>query len=165
MCLELINNVAETDAQTAGMFFQQFYISILQDVFYVVTDSDHKSGFKSQCMLLARMFQLIEQNKISQPIYQPDQAAPGTPNKQFLSQFIANLLHRAFANLKEVQISHFVTGLFALNEDPNKFKTHLRDFLISLKEFGGDNTELYADDREQERKDLADAERERAMKV
>jgi len=37
--------------------------------------------------------------------------------------------------------------------------------LIQLKEFSGDNTELYAEDREKEQKDAKDAERERAMKV
>ncbi|KIW93532.1 uncharacterized protein Z519_06137 [Cladophialophora bantiana CBS 173.52] len=165
MCLELINNMAETDPQTAGIFFQQFYISILQDVFFVLTDSDHKAGFKSQCMLLARMFQLVETNKISQPLYQPDQAAPGTSNKQFVSEFTSSLLQRAFPNLKEIQVQHFVNGLFTLNEDATKFKTHVRDFLISLKEFAGDNAELYAEEREQEKKILADAERERALKV
>lgn len=165
MCLELINNMAETDAQTGGIFFQQFYISILQDVFFVLTDSDHKAGFKSQCMLLARMFQLVETNKISQPLYLPDQATPGTSNKQYVSEFTSNLLQRAFPNLKEIQVQHFVTGLFTLNEDANKFKTHVRDFLISLKEFAGDNAELFAEEREQEKKALADAERERGLKV
>ncbi|KAJ9501767.1 Karyopherin transporter [Exophiala xenobiotica] len=165
MCLELINNMAETDAQTSGVFFQQFFIPILQDVFFVLTDSDHKAGFKSQCMLLARMFQLVEANKISQPLYQSGQATPGTSNKQFVTEFTANLLRTAFSNLQEVQIQHFVSGLFTLNEDATKFKTHLRDFLIQLKEFGGDNAELFADEREQEKKDLASAERERAMKV
>ncbi|EXJ54666.1 exportin-1 [Cladophialophora yegresii CBS 114405] len=165
MCLELINNMAETDPQTAGIFFQQFYISILQDVFFVLTDSDHKAGFKSQCMLLARMFQLVETNKISQPLYQPDQAAPGTSNKQYVSEFTSNLLQRAFPNLKEIQVQLFVSGLFTLNEDATKFKTHVRDFLISLKEFAGDNAELFAEEREQEKKALADAERERGLKV
>ncbi|OCT48120.1 Exportin-1 [Cladophialophora carrionii] len=165
MCLELINNMAETDPQTSGIFFQQFYISILQDVFFVLTDSDHKAGFKSQCMLLARMFQLVETNKISQPLYQPDQAAPGTSNKQYVSEFTSNLLQRAFPNLKEIQVQLFVSGLFTLNEDATKFKTHVRDFLISLKEFAGDNAELFAEEREQEKKALADAERERGLKV
>ena len=165
MCLELINNMAETDQQTAGMFFQQFYITILQDVLFVLTDSDHKAGFKTQCMLLSRMFNLVESNKISMPLYQPSDAAAGTSNKEYVSTFTANLLQRAFSNLKEVQVQHFITGLFALNEDPNKFKTHVRDFLISLKEFAEDNAELYADDREKEKEDAALAERERNMKV
>lgn len=169
MCLELINNMAETDSQTASIFFRQFYIPILQDVLFVLTDSDHKSGFKTQGMLLARMFQLVESGKISEPLYTPEQAAPGTSNKQFVQQYTANLLQQAFQNLKEVQIQHFVNGLFTLNEDSNKFKTHLRDFLISLKEYTGDNPEdnahLFADDREQEKKMAQDAERERALKV
>ena len=165
MCLELINNMAETDPQTAGMFFQQFYITILQDVLFVLTDSDHKAGFKTQCMLLSRMFNLVETNKISQPLYQPSEAAPGTSNREYVSTFTANLLQRAFSNLKEIQVQHFITGLFNYNEDPNKFKTHVRDFLISLKEFAEDNAELYADEREKEKLDAATAERERNIKV
>lgn len=62
-------------------------------------------------------------------------------------------------------IQQFVDGLFTYNSDVNKFKTMLRDFLIQLKEFSGDNTELFAEDREQEAKAAKDAERERAMKV
>lgn len=64
-----------------------------------------------------------------------------------------------------VQIQQFVSGLFAFNEDFNRFKTHLRDFLISLKEFAGDNAELYAEEREQAQADAKAAERDRAMKV
>ena len=45
MCIELMDNMAEnTDEQTSSMFFQQFYVTILQDVFFVLTDSDHKAG-------------------------------------------------------------------------------------------------------------------------
>lgn len=64
-----------------------------------------------------------------------------------------------------VQIKLFVDSLFALNDDLPKFKLSLRDFLIQLKEFSGDNADLYAEDREKEQKDAKDAERERAMKV
>ena len=64
-----------------------------------------------------------------------------------------------------MQIKSFVEGLFSLNYDLAKFKLHLRDFLIQLKEFSGDNTELYAEEREQERQTAKEAERERAMKV
>lgn len=108
----------------------------------------------------------------------------GTSNKDFLQEYVATLLHSAFSNLQEyvfriisqtgvvesnmllrVQIKQFVVGLFALNDDLPKFKTHLRDFLISLKEFAGDNAELYAEEREQALRDAKAAERDRAMKV
>ena len=165
MCLEVMNNMAETDSHVSSIFFQQFYLTILQDVLFVLTDSDHKAGFKSQGMLLARMFQFLQSGKITEPLYTPEQAQPGTPNKQFVEQYTAKLLQTAFQNLKEVQIQHFVQGLFTLNEDFTKFKTHLRDFLISLKEFTGDNAELFAEEREQEKKDMLVAEREKNLKV
>jgi exportin-1 len=58
-----------------------------------------------------------------------------------------------------------VDGLFALNNDLPRFKLNLRDFLIQLKEFSGDNAELYAEEREKEIQDAKLAERERALKV
>lgn len=105
MCLELISNIAETDAATSNAFFQQFFVPILQDVFFVLTDTDHKAGFKSQSMLLSRMFYLVHPAdgtvpKIQGPIYTPEQAAAGTSNKDFLGGFVANLLQNAFPNLQ-----------------------------------------------------------------
>lgn len=105
MCLELINNIAEkTDVQTSNAFFNQFFITILQDVFFVLTDQDHKAGFKTQSMLLMKMFYYVgpadgSAPKIQGPIYQPDQAQPGTGNKEFLAQFVSTTLQNAFANL------------------------------------------------------------------
>lgn len=63
------------------------------------------------------------------------------------------------------QIQHFVEALFAHNTDLAKFKLILRDFLIQLKEFSGDNSELFAEDREDAQKAAQVAERERAIKV
>ena len=118
MCIELMDNMAEhTDPHTSSMFFQQFYITILQDVFFVLTDSDHKagksshvlcyvsililgSGFKLQSLLLSRMFFFVETGKISQPVYTPEQSPAGTSNRQFLLDFIGNLLRSAFPNLQ-----------------------------------------------------------------
>jgi len=105
MCLELINNIAEkTDPQTSNAFFNQFFITILQDVFFVLTDQDHKAGFKTQSMLLMRMFYFVapadgSAPKIQGPVYQPDQAQAGTSNREFLSNFVSNLLQNAFSNL------------------------------------------------------------------
>jgi exportin-1 len=44
ICLELLNNVAEIDQNTANAFYQQYFLNLLQDVFFVLTDTDHKSG-------------------------------------------------------------------------------------------------------------------------
>lgn len=118
MCIELMDNMAEhTDPQTSSMFFQQFYITILQDAFFVLTDSDHKAGklshdlcrrsmlssepgFKLQTLLLSRMFYFVETSKITEPVYTPEQSPAGTSNRQFLLDFIGNLLQSAFPNLQ-----------------------------------------------------------------
>lgn len=67
--------------------------------------------------------------------------------------------------LFRAQIQQFVDSLFALNQDLPRFKVNLRDFLIQLKEFSGDNAELYAEDREDAAKAADAAERERALKI
>lgn len=106
MCLELITNIAEkTDGATANMFFQQFFITILQDVFFVLCDPDHKAGFKIQSQLLMRMFYFVHpadsmQPKVQGPVYPEGQAPAGTSNKEFLTSFIGNLLQTAFPNLQ-----------------------------------------------------------------
>ncbi|AEO61599.1 hypothetical protein MYCTH_2311912 [Thermothelomyces thermophilus ATCC 42464] len=171
MCLELINNIAEkTDVRTCNAFFNQFFITILQDVFFVLTDQDHKAGFKTQSMLLMRLFYFVHpadgtQPKIQGPIYQPDQAQPGTGNREFLANFVSTLLQNAFANLTPVQITSFVEGLFTLNTQYDKFRLALRDFLISLREFAGDNAELYQVEKEQQERDARAADLERRSKV
>lgn len=105
MCYELIKNIAETDPATSNAFFQQFFVPILQDVFFVLTDTDHKAGFKSQSALLARMFYYVQPadgtgSKIQGPIYNAEQAPNGTSNKEFLGSFVATLLQNAFPNLQ-----------------------------------------------------------------
>lgn len=63
MCIELMDNMAESaDPQVSNMFFQQFYVRILQDVFFVVTDSDHKAGWFShglgKCIITDQYYRL-----------------------------------------------------------------------------------------------------------
>lgn len=100
MCNELISNMAETDQSTSNAFFQNFFTTILQDVFFVLTDADHKAGFKSQSLLLAKMFWLVESNKLSGPIYTQEMAQGNPSNKEFLKNFVGNLLTNAFPNLQ-----------------------------------------------------------------
>ncbi|KAI1388790.1 CRM1 C terminal-domain-containing protein [Hypoxylon trugodes] len=170
MCLELVTNIAEkTDVQTSNAFFQQFFIGILQDVFFVLTDPDHKAGFKTQSLLLMRMFYFAlpadgSTPKIQGPVY-TDQAPAGTSNKDFLAEFVGGLLRNAFPNLQIAQIGAFIECLFTLNTTYEKFRLQVRDFLISLKEFAGDNADLYVVEKEQEARDKLTADHERRAKV
>lgn len=56
-------------------------------------------------------------------------------------------------------------NLAEYHSDINKFKLSLRDFLVQLKEFAGDNAELYLEEKEAEAHRKAQEEREAAMKI
>lgn len=64
------------------------------------------------------------------------------------------------------QIQQFVQGLFALHQDITKFKLNLRDFLINIKEFAGeDDIELFQEEREMQIESREKADREKALQV
>lgn len=67
--------------------------------------------------------------------------------------------------LASPQIAAFVEGLFSLNTQYDKFRLHLRDFLISLKEFAGDNAELFQVEKEKEDTAKQQADLDRRSKV
>ncbi|TFK42998.1 CRM1 C terminal-domain-containing protein [Crucibulum laeve] len=168
LCLEVINNFASAaDPSVTNAFFQQYFLSIVQDIFFVLTDADHKSGFKLQSVLLARMYQLVELNVIQSPLFDPSQMPdPNITNAIFLREYTANLLKTAFPHVQTSHVQAFVTALSENHNDINRFKLALRDFLIQLKEFSaGDNTELFLEEKELENQRKAEAERQAAMRI
>ncbi|RKP35256.1 CRM1 C terminal-domain-containing protein [Dimargaris cristalligena] len=142
ICVELLNNVGSTEPAVRNAFGQTYFVGLVQDVFFVLTDSDHKNGFRSQCMILSRVFHMVESGLISQPIYDPSkvppQLGPNPSNTDFLRAYIVNLLANAFPHLHRSQLEQFAVGLFEYTQDFDKFITHVRDFLIQMKEFSGD---------------------------
>lgn len=165
MCIELMDNMSQTDPSTCATFFESFYTNILQDVFFVLTDSDHKAGFKYQSMLLAKMIHLVESGVLQAPVYNTSETPAGTSNRTYVEGFIQSTLTTAFPNLQAAQIQNFVKSMFEYNNDLPRFKLTLRDFLISLREFTGDNAELYAEEKEQAAEQAKAEERERATRV
>ena len=185
MCLEVVNNFSTADPQVSNQFFQQYFLSVMQDVFFVLTDTDHKSGFKLQSMVLARLFQLVQTGAIGVPLFDPSTVPdPNMSNSLFLQEYTATLLKNAFPHLQpyvqptlrfgglatdlfvfRIQFTTFVRNLAEYHSDINKFKLSLRDFLVQLKEFAGDNAELYLEEKEAEAQRKAQEEREAAMKI
>lgn len=110
------------------------------------------------------MFLIIKSGKVQSPIYDTTKHSD-VGNQAFLQEYMLNLLSNAFPHLKKAQIDTFVRGLFDLNHDLVTFKAHLRDFLISLKEFSGDNQELFLEELELEKERKQKADMEAAMKI
>eukprot|EP00658_Telonema_sp_P-2_P027057 TRINITY_DN2097_c0_g2_i1.p1 TRINITY_DN2097_c0_g2~~TRINITY_DN2097_c0_g2_i1.p1 ORF type:complete len:188 (-),score=60.54 TRINITY_DN2097_c0_g2_i1:416-979(-) len=157
--IDLLKNVAspECPGPTAGAFHAQFFISLMNDVFAVLTDTSHKPGFKQQCAILQSMLNLVETGMITVNLFDPATQPPGSTNGQFLRLHLANLLGSSFSNLSRQQVEMFVTKIFELHNNPGGFKELIRDFLVQLKSFGGDNSDLYQEERalEQQRQNAA----------
>uniref|UniRef100_A0AAZ3S112 Exportin-1 n=1 Tax=Oncorhynchus tshawytscha TaxID=74940 RepID=A0AAZ3S112_ONCTS len=102
------------------------------------------TGLTMHASILAYMFNLVEEGKISTSLN------PASQNNQgYVQEYVANLLKTAFPHLQDAQVKVFVTGLFSLNQDIPAFKEHLRDFLVQIKEFAGeDTTDLFLEERE-----------------
>ena len=148
---ELLTNVGRTPNVAQG-FYQQYLLSLIQDVFAVMTDRLHKSGFRMHATLLRTMFHLVQNNQVTVPLFDPATQPPGQTNPAFVRDHIGNLLITSFPNLTKTQVGKFVEGMFDIKMDLPSFKTHLRDFLIELKEFSAeDNSALYLEEQERER--------------
>lgn len=167
LTLELIENVEKLGKTPfTKAFYENFYFQILSDTFYVLTQPDHKSGFRYQAQLLAQLIHLVEDGVISEPLFTEEQAAKGTSNSEYLKQYLANLLSSAFENLQTDQLTNFLRVLTSVYKDLNKFSGTLRDFLVQIKEFGGDPTDyLFAEDKEIEKQEQSRLQRERDMQV
>lgn len=218
-----MQNVEKSEA--ANEFYKTYLVSILQDVFAVLTDTFHKPGFGLQAMILAKLFGVVEsgsgsfprlrhvwlswfvvvvsellfaENMVfvfdSSPLFltpssfryriiqskhfwfcicavtvplwgAAQQQQQFSNNQQFIRQFVEELLRNAFQQVTAVQIQQFVQGLFQLHLDIKRFKQHLRDFLVQLKEFSSDNEELFREEREQQQQQQKAAEEARLKAV
>ena len=79
---------------------------LLADVFFVLTDNDHKSGITLQCAILAHIYELASTDKIKTPLLIDATSPPintGTvlPGscKAALEDHTKSLLARAFPHL------------------------------------------------------------------
>ena len=147
-------NVGRTPDIAQG-FYQQYLLALIQDVFAVLTDRLHKSGFKMHATLLRHMFHLVTMNLVTVPLFDPSTSEPNQTNSNFLRDHICHLLLTSFPNLTKTQVIYFVDGMFDVKKDLPSFKTHLRDFLIQLKEFSAeDNSGLFHEENEQAKQQM-----------
>lgn len=162
ICYDLLKNISASPG-AASDFYQSFYLTTFTDVFYVLTDGEHKSGFRYQAIILAHLFEIVETGLLQAPLYPAD--SKFTDNRAYVKDYIANMLRSSYPHLQPAQIDTFIRGLFDLNRDPVTFKAHLRDFLISLKEFAENDQDLYAEEIELEKERKKRADKEAAAKI
>ncbi|KAG0671938.1 Karyopherin transporter [Maudiozyma exigua] len=167
IAVQLIYNIENMgNTPFANAFYENYYFTFISETFYVLTDSDHKSGFSKQCLLLMKLISLVYDNKINVPIYKEGEAPQGTSNQVYLNQFLSNMLASVFPHLTSEQLSNFLGALTKQYKDPSKFNGILRDFLVQIKEIGGDPTDyLFAEERENALQQQSKIQKEQASKI
>ena len=126
----------------ADPFFKAYYFRLINDVFFVLTDSYHKAGFKLQVEIIHDLIHIVETGIISEGIFEQ-----GTQNKIYVMNKLCALLSEGFQQLNKNQIEAFCLSLFNKSYNLHDFKTCIRDFLISLRSFSGNNEELYEEEK------------------
>ncbi|RKO97956.1 hypothetical protein CXG81DRAFT_9513 [Caulochytrium protostelioides] len=168
---EMLTNFSKTEPSVANAFFQTYYLSLLQDIFFVLTNPFHKSGFRWQTVILSQLFTMVSNGTITQPLYDPTQVTrPNMSNQEFLTDAMQTLLANAFPHVQPVKIAAFVQGLFVHCKDFPAFKGHVRDFLVTLKEFSGEEgadgaDKLFLEEREAELEQRKQAELQAALRI
>nr|SZF06510.1 Exportin-1 [Psoroptes ovis] len=173
--LTLMENMVKQPAEMSNHFFQTYYTDIMQHMFSVVTDTSHSAGLTMQARILAFMFEIVDMGKITEPLNPAIQngnvanAVVGQPafdNVQYVKEFVSNLLKGAFSHLNDAQIQVTVQGFFNLNHDVVAFKEHLRDFLVQIREFSGeDDSDLFLEERMAELEKKEKEKRQRQLAV
>jgi exportin-1 len=146
--LELLENISRAP-NINQPFYQQFLLNLIQDIFSVMTDRLHKSGFRLQASLLMHILHNVQLGAVTIPLFDVNSMPQGYDNSIFLKEYLINLLVNAFPNMIKSSIQSFIFSLFNISLGIEEFKQHVRDFLISCQEFASeDNSELFIEEAE-----------------
>ena len=114
----------------AQQFYKFYFLSILSDTLYVLTDGLHKNGFSLQAQILFIL--LNELPKLNFAIVPENN---NQDNKMAVFHFISNILCTGFPNLAPVDHRKLLENVLSQVGDFKAFKIALRDYLVSLNLF------------------------------
>ncbi|CAJ0566524.1 unnamed protein product, partial [Mesorhabditis spiculigera] len=147
--LQRVAKISEKSDEKSQPFYKNFYMQILQHVLAVVADSSQVqvAGITYYAEVLCALFSAAE-FCIKVPL---NDANPQQSNIDYIYEHIGSIFMQHFSNLNEQQIRVTIKGFFSFNTDKTLMRNHLRDFLVQIKEFNGEDTsDLFLEEREQE---------------
>ena len=114
--LEMLRNL-DGLADIAQQFYTQFLLTLLHEIFSVLTDKEHEPGFKLQCEILQHLVLRVEQGLPAAPLFNAAEHPGVTDNRNFIRAHLLKLLSEGFSDrMTNTQLQEFVTSLF----DPQK---------------------------------------------
>ena len=149
--VDLIRNVdCLTDYPWQSSFYQTYYLTFVNEILFAITDLDHTSVFAKQALLFRNLLVLVYENRIPVPIIEGNNLPDNFSNTAYLNEYITNLLTNSFSTLTVTQVESFLNALMKNCANVALFTNTVSDFIIQIKEIGGDPTD-YLFDEEQEK--------------
>ena len=144
--LQKVISVKNIDLQNiVDPFFSNYFFIIFNDVFTTMTDGFHQNGFKLQVKVIQILIRVIDEKVISENLFDKN-----NPNKNFFLQKVLMEILQSFQNIKQTQGEAICLAMMNSCADDHKFKSVMRDFLVSLKSFNGNNEALWAEEKKKE---------------
>uniref|UniRef100_A0A915DCR9 Exportin-1 n=1 Tax=Ditylenchus dipsaci TaxID=166011 RepID=A0A915DCR9_9BILA len=148
---ELLIKVATKESKDQSqMFYQKYFMTIMEHVLGVVTDLNQVPfvGLTNLAEAVCLLFQAVE-SSIEVPLNSQN---PNQQNVDFVYESVASLFNTHFSkNLTDAQIRVTIKGFFSFNRTVSKMREHIRDFLVQIKEEAGEDTsDLFLEEKEAE---------------
>lgn len=116
---QVLENLQYTGSM-GSIFYQHFFIYILNDILAIMTDGSHLAGFKYQCNLLRHMFMLVESGQIALPL--SETLSSPAENKNFIINHLTGLFSSSFSNMNRLQIETLIIAMFNKCTNKEEFK-------------------------------------------
>ena len=144
--LQKVVSVGNIDLQNIiDPFFSNYFYIIFNDVFNTMTDGFHQSGFDLQVKVIQILINVIDEKRISEGLFNKEEN-----NKTFFLKKLLNDILQAYKNITMTQGEALCLGMINSCNDEHKFKSVMRDFLVSLKSFIGNNEALWEEEKKKE---------------
>ena len=79
--VEILHNL-DGLADIAQQFYSQFLLTLVHELFSVLTDKEHEPGFKLQCEIVQHLVLRVEQGLPAQPLFNAAEHPGITDNRQ-----------------------------------------------------------------------------------
>lgn len=116
----------------------------MNEIFYVLTDSFHKSNFQNHADVLNILISVLQ---YEQPIISEFIFSNEDNNKNAVFKYIVQINSMAFTHINKLQIESFALALFNKYANISEFRSVIRDFLVNLKSFSGNDEELFQEEK------------------
>ena len=144
--LQKVISVQNIDYQNiVDPFFSQYFFIIFNDVFNTMTDGFHQNGFKLQVKVIQILIRVVDEKVISENLFDKNEI-----NKNFFLKKLLSEILESFKNIKQTQGEALCLAMMNNCRDDHQFKSVMRDFLVSLKTFLGNNEALWEEEKKKE---------------